>query len=88
MLGLVYFVLLEGREKGQTIGKRVLGIQLRNATDGGRVGYGKALGRRLISSVYAYSIVGLVPDLLWPLWDDRKQTLHDKVVHSVVVEAT
>ncbi|MDQ3156744.1 MAG: hypothetical protein M3Q98_08470 [Actinomycetota bacterium] len=24
-------------------------------------------------------------DVLWPLWDDRKQCRHDKVVGSVVI---
>jgi uncharacterized RDD family membrane protein YckC len=26
-------------------------------------------------------------DLLWPLWDERNQTLHDKIVKSYVVRA-
>jgi len=28
--------------------------------------------------------VGIL-DLLWPLWDQWKQTLHDKVVNSYVI---
>jgi hypothetical protein len=30
-------------------------------------------------------VVPWVIDMLWPLWDPRNQTLHDKVVNSVVV---
>ena len=26
-------------------------------------------------------------DLLWPLWDERNQTLHDKIVSSYVIKA-
>ena len=26
-------------------------------------------------------------DVLWPLWDDRNQTLHDKVVSSIAVRS-
>lgn len=32
----------------------------------------------------------LVPgllDVLWPLWDGKRQTLHDKIAGTVVVEA-
>ena len=34
-----------------------------------------------------YFLVGLVwvLDMLFPLWDKRRQTLHDKVVGSVVI---
>mgnify|MGYP007004610219 CR=1 FL=1 len=27
----------------------------------------------------------VIVDLLWPLWDDTKQPLHDKIVHTIVV---
>ncbi len=33
------------------------------------------------------SLLGLYPllDVLWPLWDDKKQALHDKVAKTNVV---
>jgi uncharacterized RDD family membrane protein YckC len=33
------------------------------------------------------SVLGLYPvlNLLWPLWDDKKQALHDKVAKTNVV---
>ena len=54
----------------------------------GPIGYGKALGRRLLASLFWWLLLipGLL-DVLWPLWDGRRQTWHDKVVGSVVVDS-
>ena len=30
-------------------------------------------------------VIPWIIDMLWPLWDDRNQTLHDKVVGTVVL---
>ena len=38
----------------------------------------------LISTFTFY--VGWLLDLLWALWDRNRQTLHDKVVQSVVID--
>jgi uncharacterized RDD family membrane protein YckC len=57
----------------------------------GRVGVGRAAAR---SAIYAgftllarlpFGIVALVIDFLWPLWDGRRQTLHDKFARTVVL---
>lgn len=81
---LGYWILLEGGERGQTVGKRVFGIAVR-ATEGGRAGYGRAFGRNLIARVIGvFPFVGLV-DHLWPVWDARKQCLHDKAASTLVV---
>jgi serine/threonine-protein kinase len=85
---LAYFAYLEGGERGQTIGKRLLGIQVRDATTGGTIGPGRALLRRLVANFiwYALIIPGLI-DVLMPLWDSRHQSIHDKAAGSVVVMA-
>jgi uncharacterized RDD family membrane protein YckC len=81
---LGYWVYFEGGPEGQTIGKRALGIRVR-ADDGSRAGYGRALGRNLVARVIAFfPFVGLV-DVLWPLWDDRNQCLHDKAASTIVI---
>jgi uncharacterized RDD family membrane protein YckC len=81
---LGYWVYFEGGETGQTIGKRAVGIRVVDQ-DGNRAGYGKAFGRNLVARVIALlPIIGLV-DVLWPLWDDRKQCLHDKAGSTIVV---
>jgi uncharacterized RDD family membrane protein YckC len=83
----VYLTYFHGSESGQTPGKRVLGIRVRSEA-GGRLGYGRALGRWAIGFVFAILLyVPLILDYLWPLWDARNQALHDKVAGSIVVRA-
>lgn len=81
-----YWTFLEGGARGQTLGKRVVGIKV-VAEDGGRAGYGRALGRTLVARViWIVPLAGLV-DVLWPLWDARSQCLHDKAGSTLVVRA-
>jgi uncharacterized RDD family membrane protein YckC len=78
--------LLNGGARGQTIGKRAVHIQTRDARTGGPISYPRAFGRYLVylAACLIVPILGIV-DLIWPLWDDRRQTVHDKAVSSVVV---
>ena len=81
---LGYWVYLEGGETGQTLGKRAVGIRVRSE-HGGVAGYGKAFARNIVARVIGlFPIIGLV-DVLWPLWDNRKQCLHDKAGGTIVV---
>jgi uncharacterized RDD family membrane protein YckC len=83
---LGYWVYFEGSESGQTIGKRALGIRVRD-DGGGRASYGQALGRNLVARfIGLIPLIGLV-DLLWPLWDNANQCLHDKAASTIVVRA-
>lgn len=82
---LLYFAKLEGGPSGQTLGKRAVGARVADATTGGPIGPGRALGRYLFKSFISGSICFL--GYLWSLWDKRSQTWHDKVVSSVVVKA-
>jgi uncharacterized RDD family membrane protein YckC len=84
LLGLLYFVFLEGSSSGQTIGKRALGIRVYDFRDGSAngIGYGRAVIR------YFGRILSALPIFLgyfWMLWDKEKQTWHDKLAGSVVV---
>ena len=83
----LYHTILVGNERGQTLGKRVLGLRVIDDRAGGRIGYGRAFGRWLVPWAMAIACGGFlnILDGLWPLWDDRRQTLHDKVANSVVV---
>jgi uncharacterized RDD family membrane protein YckC len=57
----------------------------------GRVGVARAAARSAIYEGFAliarvpFGIVALLVDLLWPLWDARRQTLHDKLARTVVL---
>lgn len=75
---------------GQTIGKRALGTRVVKADGNPQVGAGSACGR---AAIYALSplvpFVGWLFDLLnelWLTWDPRRQCLHDKAAHTVVVK--
>jgi uncharacterized RDD family membrane protein YckC len=83
---LAYRVLLEGGDRGQTLGKLAVGIRVADAS-GRPLGYPRALGRVLIQGA-AWTIgCAWIVDYLWPIWDDDGQTLHDKAVGAVVIEA-
>ena len=91
-LWVVYGTVLIGGRRGQTVGMMAAGVRAVGAEDGGLLGYGRAFGRALVEGVLrlinlAFFLLGLVwiLDMLCPLWDKRRQTLHDKVVGSVVI---
>jgi uncharacterized RDD family membrane protein YckC len=70
---------------GQTLGKMALGVRVVRAEDAGPVGYARALGRAGSLWALGFSWVGLPLAYLWPLWDERNQTLYDKFVRTIVV---
>ncbi|MGH9187817.1 MAG: RDD family protein, partial [Acidimicrobiales bacterium] len=82
VIGLGYYSYFEGSPSGQTIGKRVMNIRVFDYAGGGPLG----IGRALLRSVGRY-VSGLVCLLgyLWMLWDQEKQTWHDKIANTVVV---
>ena len=88
----LYFSILNGNERGQTLGKRVTGIRVRRM-DGSALGIGRALGRYAFVYFLGWVWFLVLPiivsllDIFWPLWDNRNQALHDKIVDSVVVRA-
>jgi uncharacterized RDD family membrane protein YckC len=83
----VYYTVLHGRPRGQTLGKRLLGIRV-IGEDFQPIGYGRAFGRVLVGTILwiACYVPGIL-DALWPLWDQKNQALHDKVANSIVVRA-
>ena len=66
---------------GQSLGKRVTGTWLVGLDDGRPIGVLDAFLRDLLHVVDGLAYVGY----LWPLWDDQRQTLADKIIRSVVV---
>jgi uncharacterized RDD family membrane protein YckC len=82
---VAYYTALHGGRSGQTVGNRFTSTAVRSS-DGGRLTYAQALGRTLVKLAgLAFWFMGGFLDVLWPLWDRRRQTLHDKVADSVVV---
>jgi uncharacterized RDD family membrane protein YckC len=71
-------------QRGASIGQGVVKVKVVDA-NGQLLSQGTALIRLL-----AQAGMGLIPvlpllDLLWPLWDIRRQTLHDKAVNCYVI---
>jgi uncharacterized RDD family membrane protein YckC len=82
---VVAFIYLRALGRtGQTWGRKIVGIKVIGETTGEPIGFGRALGRQLFASFISGQILYL--GYLWMLWDDKKQTWHDKVVNSIVVK--
>ena len=82
-----YFGYLNG-VLGQTIGKRLMGTRCVDAETGGAIGFRRGLARYAV--VFGLALAFFVPafvDGLWPLWDRRRQSWHDKAVRSIVINA-
>lgn len=78
---LVYFVGM-WTWKGTTIGKIVLGLKIVRI-DGGDINFAVALVRSL-SSFFSAAVVFL--GFFWAGWDREKQSWHDKIAGTVVVQ--
>ncbi len=96
IIGIVYFALLNGSAKGQTVGQMALGIAVRDEVNGGAIGSQRAAGRILV--LYPGVVISWIPVLgllagIWtliaglaPLWDRRRQGFHDKAAHTDVIK--
>lgn len=82
------FILLlahfDGSKRGQTPGKMVVGVRVRDQRTGEPIGFRRGLKRRLV-----YLVGGLFfyVGWIWGLFSARNQTWHDKVADSVVVRS-
>ncbi len=83
----IYYAAMNGSRRGQTVGKMALGIAVRDARTGAPVGFWRAWGRFLITVVFQVALyIPYLLDSLAPLWDVRRQSWHDKVARTVVVD--
>lgn len=100
LIGLgINFVYTAGfwKWRAATPGKIMLGLKIRLREQAGPLSWGTVLLRWI--GQYWYSLLNLVPvfgfvaglyplvDLLWPLWDDKNQALHDKLAKTNVVRS-
>jgi uncharacterized RDD family membrane protein YckC len=86
---LLYGAFFCGSPRGQTPGMMAVGARAVDADNGGPIGFGRAFVRAGVE--YLLAIVFFLPwvlDLLFPLWDPRRQTLHDKATRTVVVRTS
>ncbi|MEU7876734.1 RDD family protein [Microbispora bryophytorum] len=83
-IGLALWLKHKEGTTGQTVGKKVVGIQTVKEQTGEYIGFGMAVVRgicHIVDGLPCY--VGY----LWPLWDAKRQTFADKIVGTVVVRA-
>lgn len=81
VLQAAYFVYFTGAT-GQTPGKQLMKIRVVRAS-GGPMDFGVAALREVVGKFVSAITLGI--GYLFPLWDARKQALHDKVAGTVVV---
>lgn len=93
LVGGVYYLLQMPRTNGRTLGKMATGIRVVRES-GQPVDVGFTLFRQtLVIFMLFWGLAALllfIPTILnylWPLWDDKNQALHDKIVKSRVVLA-
>ena len=87
---IVWWVML--LRKSQTPGKLIMKLWV--VRDSGQpAGWGLMLVRELLVKGLMFGLIGAVTfyitilvDLLWPLWDPNKQTLHDKIIGTHVAQ--
>ena len=82
IVAISYYTYFEGGPRGQTLGKRALGIRVIDFDGGGSIGYARAAIRYVTSIV---SAIVIYIGYLWMLWDREKQCWHDKTSNAVVV---
>jgi uncharacterized RDD family membrane protein YckC len=91
LVGLLVYVVALGYEilqlvkqgnTGQTIGKKIIGLKLVGESTGQPIGAGMSIIRYI-----AHFVDSLICYIGWlfPLWDAKKQTIADKIMHTVVV---
>lgn len=80
-LGVAFYTFyLEG--EGQSPGKAIMGIRVISEQTGSKIGGGMGIGRMFVHMVDSLACyVGW----LFPLWDSKRQTFADKILHTIVV---
>lgn len=77
---------------GQTLGKRAMSTRVVSAYDRSPITGGAAARRAAV-----YALIPVIPVIgfffapineLWLLWDRRRQCLHDKAAHTIVIKTT
>ena len=88
VLVVLYGAIFCGSRKGQTLGMMAAGVRVVDQHSGGPIGFWRAL-LRAVAECFLFLVFAVVwvVDVLFPTWDRRRQTLHDKAAGSVVIVA-
>lgn len=90
-MAIGYYAVLNGSEMGQTFGKRVMYIQVRDLVTGGRIDPRRAALRYVVVGLFRiipFFMLWTLFEGLWALWDRNRQALHDKLAGTQVIRVT
>jgi uncharacterized RDD family membrane protein YckC len=80
-IGWLYYAIQESGPNQATVGKKAMGIKVTNM-EGEKISFATATGRHFGKYI---SMLIIFIGYLMMLWDDRNQTLHDKMAGTLVV---
>ena len=78
----LYYAFMESSANQATVGKIALGLKVTDE-EGNRISFGRALGRTVAKIL---SALILFMGFVMAGFTDRKQALHDKIAHTLVVK--
>ena len=84
VLAVGYFVYFIGKT-GQTIGKKMMGVKVVDATTGQPIGYGRAFGRYIVQSLANFVCYAGLWSAFLDSASGRYQGWHDKALGSQVI---
>ncbi len=88
LFGIWYYVI-RVRTVGATFGKQLLGLRVRTFHTDGQLTWAQVWARYGIFALLNFVVgVTFFVDVLWLLWDKHRQTLHDKLAGTVVVDTS
>lgn len=80
---IIYSAVMIGRT-GATLGKKLFNLKVVDSSSGKQPGWGKAILRESIGKILSAIVLGL--GFVWALWDKNKQTWHDKIAGTYVIQ--
>ena len=82
VMSWLYYAYLESGTTQATVGKKAMGLKV-VTTEGQPISFGQATGR-YFGKILSFLI--LLIGYLMMIWDEKKQTLHDKMANTLVVK--
>ena len=83
LLSILYFSIFEARWNGQTIGKKIVGIQVLNE-DGSAVSFRTSFLRNILRIIDGFGFYLVAAISVWT--SPRKQRVGDRIAHTCVVK--
>lgn len=89
VIAILYGAIMCGSPRGQTVGMMAVGAKAVDLDTGRPIGFARALGRAAFEYLlFILLVIPWVINMLFPAWDSKSQTLHDKVSRTVVLKSS